>query len=259
MSTHAVPALVALFVWWFATGVVLMLDGLPRRSYRWSLVISGALAVAGLALVARSAADASPVGAYTAFGAALLVWGWLELSFLTGLITGPRKVGCEPGCSEGRRFVQATQAILYHELALLAGFALLGALTWRQTNSVALSTFAVLWVMRLSAKLNLFLGVRNLSEEFLPKHLAYLQGYFRRRRMNLLLPISLIAAGAVALSVGQDALAARAGSFEATQLTLVATLLVLGMVEHLFMVLPFSASALWRGWLGKEHLGVPIR
>ena len=28
--------------------------------------------------------------------------------------------------------------------------------------------------MRTSAKLNLFLGVRNLSEEFLPPHLAYL-------------------------------------------------------------------------------------
>jgi putative photosynthetic complex assembly protein 2 len=101
--------------------------------------------------------------------------------------------------------------------------------------------------------------VRNLSEEFLPKHLAYLQGYFRRRRMNGLLPVSLIAACVVAVLLVQGAMAARAGSFEATQLTLVATMLVLGIAEHLFMVLPFSASALWRWWLGNEHLGVPVR
>jgi len=259
MSAYVVPALVALFVWWFATGVVLLLDGLPRRSYRWSLGVAGALALAGLAVAATTADDATPTGAYVAFGAALLVWGWLELSFLTGFLTGPRKLAAEPGCSETRRFVHATQAVLYHELALLAGFALIAALTWRQANTMAVSTFAVLWVMRLSAKLNLFLGVRNLSEEFLPRHLAYLQGYFRRRRMNGLLPVSLLAAGAVAVSLAQGAMAARAGSFEATQLTLVATLLVLGIAEHLFMVLPFSAGALWRWWLGKEHLGVPIR
>ena len=45
--------------------------------------------------------------------------------------------------------------------------------------------------MRESAKLNLFLGVRNLSEEFLPAHLAYLQSYFRRRSMNMLFPFSV--------------------------------------------------------------------
>jgi putative photosynthetic complex assembly protein 2 len=44
----------------------------------------------------------------------------------------------------------------------------------RQPNQVGTGTFAVLWVMRISAKLNLFLGVRNLSEELLPPHLAYL-------------------------------------------------------------------------------------
>ena len=33
--------------------------------------------------------------------------------------------------------------------------------------------------MRQSAKLNLFLGVRNLGVEFLPQHLRYLQSFFR--------------------------------------------------------------------------------
>ena len=37
-----------------------------------------------------------------------------------------------------------------------------------QPNQVATWTFALLWVMRLSAKFNLFLGVRNRGEEFGP-------------------------------------------------------------------------------------------
>ena len=255
MSAPWVPVIATLFIWWFATGVVLMLDGLPRRSFRWSLLLSGVLAIFGLWLVARTAADTSTLGAYLAFGSALLLWGWLELSFLTGLITGPRKVAAEPGCSEGRRFMQAAAAILYHELALLAGLGLMIVLTWEQANAVAAWTFAVLWSMRLSAKLNLFLGVRNLSEEFLPQHLAYLRGYFRRRRMNWLLPVSLVAAAIPVAGLAQAAMAAQPGSFDATQLTLIATLLVLGMLEHVFMVLPFSASALWRWGMGKGHVG----
>ena len=38
------------------------------------------------------------------------------------------------------------------------------ALTWGGANQVGTWTFLVLWVMRLSAKLNVFLGVPNLTE-----------------------------------------------------------------------------------------------
>ena len=38
--------------------------------------------------------------------------------------------------------------------------------------------------MRQSAKLNVFLGVRNLNADFLPDHLKYLQTYFVRAPMN---------------------------------------------------------------------------
>ncbi len=36
--------------------------------------------------------------------------------------------------------------------------------------------------MNLSARLNLFLGVRNLHAEFLPEHLRYLGSFFAGRR-----------------------------------------------------------------------------
>jgi putative photosynthetic complex assembly protein 2 len=58
------------------------------------------------------------------------------------------------------------RAILWHELGILAVGLVIVAITWNAPNQVGTGTFVVLWVMRTSAKLNLFLGVRNLSEEF---------------------------------------------------------------------------------------------
>jgi putative photosynthetic complex assembly protein 2 len=167
-----------------------------------------------------------------------------ELSFLTGWITGPRKTACSAPGHEATRFGQAVQVILWHELALLAMLAGVTALTWQGPNRVAAWTFGLLWVMRLSAKLNLFLGVRNLGEEFLPPHLKYLRSYFRQRRMNWLLPLSVLTGGAVALMMVLHAIdssgAARAGTL------LVASLLVLAVAEHLLLVLPLPPTALWR-------------
>ncbi len=96
------------------------------------------------------------------------------------------------------------RAILWHELAILAVGVALIAVTWGEPNQVGTLTFVVLWVMRTSAKLNLFLGVRNLSEEFLPPHLAYLQSFFRRRAMNPLLPVSVLGASAVLVMGAAD-------------------------------------------------------
>jgi putative photosynthetic complex assembly protein 2 len=136
------------------------------------------------------------------------------------------------------------QTILWHELAIVAMGALIVALTWGAPNPVAAWTFALLWAMRLSAKFNLFLGVRNRGEEFLPAHLTYLGSYFERRTMNLLLPLSLLAGGAVAAVLIDSAIdssgAARAG------LLLVTSMLVLALLEHLLMVVPLQSNWLWR-------------
>ena len=66
-------------------------------------------------------------------------------------------------------------------------------------NPTAAWTFTLLYAMRVSAKLNLYLGVRNLALDFLPPRLLYLGSYFRVRRFNALMPWSLLAgAGVVA-------------------------------------------------------------
>ena len=238
------PAVFALFVWWFGTGLVMLLDGLPRRTFRWSLAASTLIALGALACIAHSAADASVTGAYAAFTCAVLAWGWHELAFLTGWLTGPRKTACSAPGDGTTRFNEAVLAILWHELAIIAMGLLIVALTWEQPNQVATWTFALLWVMRLSAKFNLFLGVRNRGEEFLPPHLLYLGSYFRQRSINALLPLSVLAGGGVAAVLAH--LAAGADGAQRVGLVLVTAMLVLALIEHLLMVVPLRSAVLWR-------------
>ncbi len=242
----ALPVAFAIFVWWFSTGIVLLLDGLPRTTFRWSHVLSSLLALGAFAGLAHTAGQTTPAGAFCAFTCALLVWGWHELSFLTGWVTGPRKEPASEGARGWLRFTQAVQVVWWHELAILVSAAAVATITWNAPNQVGLGTFLVLWLMRISAKLNVFLGVRNLSEQLLPAHLRYLASYFRKRAMNLLFPFAVSAATAVAVWMVAEAMDHVPGSARATGMWLVTTLLVLAIVEHWLLVLPLEATALWR-------------
>ncbi len=241
---YALPPLVAILVWWLGTGVVMLLDGLPRDTYRWSLATSTLIAFGALVCIARSADNTGVAAAYAAFTCAVLVWGWHELAFLTGWLTGPRRDACSAPQHGPTRFSEAVQAILWHELAIIAMGLVIVALTWGGANQVATWTFALLWVMRLSAKLNLFLGVRNRGEEFLPPHLLYMSSYFRRRRCNALMPLSVLAGSAVAAALIVGAVDADGAA--RTGLLLVASLLVLALIEHVMLVAPLPPSLLWR-------------
>jgi putative photosynthetic complex assembly protein 2 len=244
-SGYGFPVLYALLVWWFATGVVLLLDGLPKRTFRWSLLGATVLLCAALYGLWWSAADASVLGAYCAFSCSIVVWGWQELSFLTGYVTGPRRHGCREGCTGWHHFGHAVQAILYHEFAILMLAILVAAATWGEPNQVGMWTFAILWIMRISAKFNLFLGVRNTGSEFLPPHLAYLESYFRRRPMNWLFPFVITAASMVFVLLVRSAMLPDTGNFERVGTTLLAALLGLAILEHWFLVLPLPVAALW--------------
>lgn len=249
MASLAFPVLFAVFIWWFSTGLILLLDNLPRTTFRWSLVLSSLLAGGALLGLAHTANQTSEAGAYCAFTCALLVWGWHELTFLTGWLTGPRKVASPAGITGWPRFSQAVAAILWHELGILAMGLAIVAITWNAPNQIGTWTFAVLWSMRTSAKLNLFLGVRNLSEEFLPPHLKYLQSFFRRRPMNALFPLSVTAATVVATLMVAAALQAPPAA--AVGLMLVTTMLAAAILEHWLLVLPLPSTALWR-WAMRE-------
>jgi putative photosynthetic complex assembly protein 2 len=252
MSEYGLPALYAVFLWWSATGLVLLLDGLPRSTFRWTLL--GATAVSGAALfgLARTSAETSVGSAYVAFTCGVLVWGWHEVTFLTGWLTGPRKTACARGCRGWRHFGHGIQAILYHELAIILAAAVVVWLTWGAPNQVGVWTFMILWGMRQSAKLNLFLGVRNPGVEFLPEHLKYLGGFFTTRPMNLLFPVSVTAATAMLTLILKRALEADASPFEVAGLALAASLMALAVLEHWFLVLPLPSESLWSWGLGSR-------
>jgi putative photosynthetic complex assembly protein 2 len=253
MTETTLAVLFAVFIWWFSTGIVLLLNGMQRHAYRWSLALSSLLGLAALYALAHTARQTGAAATYCAFTSALLVWGWHELSFLTGWITGPRTTAIAPGLQGWARFVQALRAILWHELAILAVGLIIVALTWGAPNQTGTWTFLVLWAMRTSAKLNLFLGVRNLSEEFLPPHLAYLQSFFRRRAMNLLFPLCVCGASAVLAWMVLRAMNPATLPVDALGLTLVATMLALGILEHWMLVLPVSTTAMWRWAMRKPE------
>jgi putative photosynthetic complex assembly protein 2 len=253
MIEFGFPVGVALLIWWLGTGVVMLLDSAPRDSFRWSVAVSTLLAAAALVCVARSAHNTSVEGAYAAFTCAVVIWGWHELTFLTGWLTGPRRIECS---AARPRFGEAVAAILWHELAIAAVAALILALTWNAPNPVAAWTFGLLWVMRLSAKLNLFLGVRNLGEQFLPPHLRYLRSYFRRRAMNLLFPFAVTAATLVCGWLVAEAVGASGARRVGTML--VATMLALAVIEHWLLVLPLESTALWRWALRRAGQTPPV-
>lgn len=246
MERHVFPLLFTLLVWWFSTGIILYLDGLPRRTFKWTMLGATALLVAALAGLAASSASASVASAYCAFTCALLVWAWQEVAFLLGYVTGPRRIAATPGLAGWARTREALGTVLHHELALLALAAAVVAVTWGQPNQTGLWTFAVLWAMRQSAKLNVFLGVRNLYESFLPPHLRYLHTYFRQQPMNPLFPVSVIASTAVAVPLWLAAAAPSASAASAIGLSLVGSLLALAILEHWFLVLPLPSENLWK-------------
>jgi putative photosynthetic complex assembly protein 2 len=241
--------------WWLSTGVVLRVVWLPPATHRASVAVVSALAlVAGYGVWWASTVET--VGAaYLGFGCALTVWAWHEVTFLLGVITGPRKLACAPEAAGWSRFRDATAAIIHHELALALTAVVLVALTWGAPNQVATWTFLVLWAMRLSAKLNVFVGVRNLAEDFVPPHLRYLTSYFRRSRFSVLVAVSVVAASAALVPLARVASSMDANEFTSIGHTLVATILALGIVEHVFLAFPLPDAVLWR-WIVRNDRSI---
>ncbi len=245
MVEYLLPALFALFLWWFSTGVVIYLDNLPVRTFRWSMLGGTVGLVVGLYGVAATSGDTSVSGAYLAFTSALLVWAWVELSYYTNYLTGPRQISCPPGCSGWRHFGHALQSNIYHELAIIVLGIVLALLTWGDGNLVALWTFLVLAWMHESARINVFLGVRNLNEEFVPEHMKFLRSFMRRRPMNLFFPFSVSVSTVALVLLVQAAVAPGVDAATAVGLTLVATLMALAILEHWFLVIPMPTAFLW--------------
>ncbi len=243
---YALPIVIATAAWWLSTVVLIYRAGLERDSFRMTLAATTAVMVIGAVALFASRDDVSASGAYLAFFGGLAIWAWHEVTYQFGFITGPQAAPCPPGATGWRRFQHGLRTCLYHELAVVATAAVLLLLFWSAPNQVGLWTFVILWLMRWSAKLNIFLGVRNLHDEFWPAHLRYLKTYVRERPMNPLFPVSITAAtgGVIVLAFVAAASADMPG--RQTGATLLATLLSLAMFEHWMLVLRVRDELLWQ-------------
>lgn len=249
---YALPFAFTVLVWWASTGAILYLDGLPRRTFPRTMTAVTAVAALAVWGLWYSSGQTTVAGAYCGFTCAILIWAWQEVAFLLGYVTGPRRGPCPDGLRGLARARVALQAVAHHELALVVLAIAVAAASWDRPNQTGMWTYLVLWTMRQSAKLNVFLGVRNLNADFLPEHLKYLQTYFVRAPMNALFPVSVAASTIAAIPLWQAAVAPLATPFAVASTTLVAALLTLAILEHWLLVLPLPAERLW-SWGMRSH------
>lgn len=246
MTSLILPFVFVTLLWFFSTGAIVWLNKLPRDTHPASITAATPLAGAAVCGLLVSLTDTGPAGAYLAFACALVLWGWHEMSFLMGFVNGPRRTPCPEGVRGWARFRASTQTVIHHEVAIAATLLALTIVSWGQPNALGAQTFALLFALRLSTKLNIFLGVANLSDDMMPGHLAYLKSYFRTRRMNGLFPISLAASLALAGWLGGQAMNAGPENGAGAGYAMLLALTLLGIAEHILMMIPLRDSALWQ-------------
>lgn len=250
MTEFALPLLFATVLWFVATGFVLWLDKLP--SHTWPVSITMATVASGVAMggIITTAEETSPWAAYVAFACALVLWGWHELSFLMGFVTGPNRNPCPPDARGWQRFRLAAATLIYHEVAMFACLLVMAAITWGQPNQAATLTFLLLFVMRLSAKFNIFAGVPHLSTEMMPDHMRYLASYFRIAPPRWFFLLSVSGIAVLAAWLATRALNSQDGI--ATGYALAFALVALAFLEHGFLVVPWQDTAIFR-WAMPEQ------
>lgn len=251
MTSPWIAALVALFVWWFSTGAILFAvrraDQGGSHARLWACLMTLPFLVLGAAGFIDTLGNTTIAGAYVAFLSALALWGWIELTFLTGTITGPVTSHSVPNVSEGERFIRAWGTVAYHEMLLAAVMVAMVVLAWHAENQFGMWTFAVLFAARISAKLNLYLGVRKVNVEFIPEPLNHLPSHFRTARMNWLFPLSITGLSFAAACWLERVWTADSQA-DAVGFALLSALTALALLEHWFMVLPLPDEKLWR-WM----------
>jgi putative photosynthetic complex assembly protein 2 len=249
-----IAALVALFVWWFSTGAILWAvkraDGRGRGAHGRVVLCGLPVLVAGVAGTIVTAGQ--PGAVYVPFLSALAIWGWVELAFLTGCVTGPSRSPMPCGTSGGQRFRAAWAVLAWHEILLTLGLLGLWALTRGAANDLAFWTYAVLWGARISAKLNIFLGVPRINVEFLPAPLSHLPSYFRHGPVSWFFPVSILALTAAVLCWIE-----RVVTTGETGFALLASLTALALLEHWLMVVPLPDAKLWRWALPAPKTTLP--
>lgn len=237
------PVLIVIATWWIGTGVVLYLQQRIEIA-RAPLILTLALMSFGCLVALRHTSNGfDNWQSYGGFVAAVVLWGCIELSYYTGLISGVHKRQCPENCTNATRFRLALGTSIWHEISVLGTAFVVVWICWAGSNPAGMYSFLVLWLMRWSAKLNLFLGVPNFNAEWFPKRLAYAHSYMKRSSVSTFFPLSVLFASVVAINWMVIAMSEPPAQALASALPCV--LLMLAILEHLFMALPIADSVLW--------------
>ena len=250
MSHPFAVIVLAVLVWWLSTGLVLMAvrraenvpGTAPVRAVLGWMTVAG---LAGLGMLIAAADMMTPAGSLLGFFGALLVWSWHEAAFLTGALTGPARGECPPGLSGWSRFLAAWRAVSHHEVAILATVVVLFLLLRDGPNHFGLATFMVLWVMRISAKLVIFLGAPNAVSDLMPRRIAHLKSHFRTSGITPFFPLAIALAAGLFIVLCAGA-ANAVLPYSVTGHVLLASFVALAILEHFILVLPVSDATLWR-------------
>lgn len=251
MTSPWIAALAALFIWWFATGVILLVvrrsDRTGGESHFLSVVLGVPALALGTAALIVTAGDTSVLAVYVSFMGALAVWGWIELTFLSGVVTGPDKRPSPPGATGIRRFAAAWGAVAHHEILLLLGLALVVALNAGAENTTGLWTYTILFFARIAAKLNLYYGVPRINLEFVPSTLTHVKSHMRQGPVTFAFPVAITCLTFATGCFAERLLAAETAGSE-IKYALLTAISGLALLEHWFMVLPLPDARLWR-WM----------
>lgn len=241
----ATAALGAIGIWWASTAILIFLNFIPGARPVVFLTSLG-MAVAGAWWMYRNRYTRTVKAAYGAFTAGLLVWAFVEASFYTGYVVGPG-TSLDPATITGPSwdsFVGAVQESLWHEIMVIA-LVIAGIAVFRKAdNRFGLYVFLILFFFHQSAKLNVFFGVVNTGEHFLPETVSGLIPFMTERSMNLLFPFSVTINTVVAWHLLSRGVSRRQPVWARAGYILVGTMAALAMVEHWFLVVPMDGT-LW--------------
>ena len=243
---------VTLSLWWLFTGLTLISvhQSPPVKNLLFGL--STGVAIVCLSAVPYVGGDTSTFAVSVGFLLALLIWAWLELMFLMGVVTGPNTSSAPPGLGLGQKFKMALATMIYHEVIVISVIGLTLFLGGSQpANQIVFFVLLLLWLMRCSTKLNLFFGVRHFNSSWLPERHKHVASYISVGKNSALMAPSASLAAICSMLLFALGFAADESPV-ALNLFLLAWVAALAAVEHVFLMYRVGEEALWR-WAVKSE------
>ncbi len=252
--TYLLPVIYVVFLWWFTTGAIIAVYDRARRVVELFMAALTVVLFASFVGIVLTRDVTQPLDVYVAVTCGVLIWGWQVAAYYLGFVSGPEQTEIPQRVQRGEgwhlnladRFRLALNASLNHELLVLGFGVLMMGLTWFHTNRWSLWIYLALWLMHSSAKLNVFLGVRNFHIDFLPEKLRYLDALLTKRENNALFPVSVVLASSSALALLYQGIEPGTSPTQTVGFLAVATMITLGLIEHWLMILPIPSALV--GW-----------